>query len=32
VPKDLKGDFTAKVEYDTTPFKATVKETKFTLK
>jgi hypothetical protein len=32
VPKDLKGDFTAKVEYDTAPFKSTMRETRFTIK
>jgi hypothetical protein len=32
VPKDLKGDFTVKAEYDTAPFKSTVQETRFTIK
>jgi len=32
VPKDLKGDFTAKAEYETAPFKSTLEETKFTIK
>jgi hypothetical protein len=32
VPKDLKGDFTAKAEYDTAPFKSTAQETRFTIK
>jgi hypothetical protein len=32
VPTDLKGEFTAKVEFDAAPYKCTAHETKFTLK
>jgi hypothetical protein len=32
VPKDLKGELTAKLTFAAEPFKVTTKETKFTIK
>ena len=32
VPKDLKGQFVAKLKYSTEPFEIDIKETKFTIK